>query len=134
VAIGSLAALLEDASFVSANDVWVIGGNQCGGQGVTQCPSFLFHSSDGGASWSPASPDQAQQPFAFGWQVRCTARTCVVVAQAFTTSSILIRQGTGWRTLLTTPGQLDALTCSAGGFCIAAGGGAAGPSLLVART
>lgn len=129
---GGQVFLLNDATYASPTDIWVVGGLQCGGETATQCPAFVFHSTDGGNSWTPN--DQAQQTFPYGWQIHCQGSACLMVAQAFTTSSIVVAaDGTTWKMTQTVDGQLNALACSSGGFCIVAGGNTTGADLLVAR-
>lgn len=128
----SLGFVLADVTYAATSDVWVVGGAQCGGQGVTQCPAFTFHSTNGGRTWTPY--EKAAQTFAFAWQIHCQASACILIGQAFSTSSILVTtDGTSWRVVQSAGGQLNALACAGGTVCIVAGGSPTGPDILVVR-
>jgi hypothetical protein len=119
-----------DVEFQSASDGWLIGGHQCGGQGVTECPGVAYHTTDGGASWALS---RASQNYPFGWQIACQNSTCLMVAQAFTHSVILGTNdnGASWSTLQTVATSINALACTPRhSFCVAAGGLQGRPALL----
>jgi hypothetical protein len=122
-----------DIEFESATNGWVIGGEQCGGLGVTQCPGAAFHTSDGGASWT-LSPGSQMYPFS--WQIACQGSTCLMVTQAFTHTVIVDTNngGASWSTMQQLPTEIYALACSPSrSFCVAAGGLQNNPALLTLR-
>jgi photosystem II stability/assembly factor-like uncharacterized protein len=131
--LGGFAWQLIGVTYISASDIWVVGGLPCGGYQATQCPAFIFHTVDGGRSWTP-NASAPPQSFAYGWQIHCQGSSCLLVTQAFHTSSILLTSnGATWHQTQTVSGQLNALACSSGGFCVVAGRDAAGPDLFLAR-
>ena len=124
--------VMIDVEFQTASDGWLIGGNQCGGQGVTQCPGAAYHTVNGGASWTLS---RASQGYPFGWQIACQSSACLLVAQAFTHSVILgtNANGTTWSPLQTVATTINALACTPmRSFCVAAGGYQGRPALLTA--
>ncbi|HUZ68583.1 MAG TPA: FGLLP motif-containing membrane protein [Candidatus Saccharimonadales bacterium] len=119
-----------DIEFQSDSDGWVVGGDQCGGQRVTQCAGIAIHTTDGGASWT-ASKGSANFPF--NWQIACHGATCVLVGQAFSHSVIAstVNAGASWAQMQQVPTEVYALACTpARSLCIAAGGRNNVPALL----
>ncbi|MGA8014548.1 MAG: FGLLP motif-containing membrane protein [Candidatus Dormiibacterota bacterium] len=111
-----------DIEFQSVNDGWVVGGNQCGGEGVTQCPGVAYRTTDGGATWA-ASPGSTRYPF--NWQIACQGNACILVGQAFSGSVIAATgdSGSTWHEMQAVPSLVNALACTPlRDFCIAAGG------------
>jgi hypothetical protein len=119
-----------DIEFQSAEDGWEVGGDQCGGQGVTYCAGVAMHTSNGGASWTVS---KASLSYPFGWQIACQGPTCLLVGQGFTFSVIASTTDSGatftqMRQLQT---EINALACTPGHtLCIAAGGKGNVPALL----
>ncbi|MGC2190884.1 MAG: putative Ig domain-containing protein [Candidatus Dormiibacterota bacterium] len=128
--IGSIYySFLTDVEFQSASDGWAVGGDQCGGQGVTGCAGAAFHTVDGGATWTVS---KASLQLSFGWQVSCQAASCLLVTQAFHSSELYssIDNGSHWTKLFGHSGQINALACSPGRtVCILAGGSGGTPLL-----
>ncbi len=125
---GGAGYLLDSVTYVSADDVWTVGGTQCGGAGVTQCDGWAFHSTDGGVTWTPYA--QADRKFPFAQQVVCGGAHCLVLAQAFSSSSIeATDDGSSWRSAETLKALLDTLACSSRDFCVAAGSAGLSPAL-----
>jgi photosystem II stability/assembly factor-like uncharacterized protein len=56
---------LTGLDFNDASHGAVVGGDQCGGQGVTSCPSAFISTTDGGASWSTWPSSDKSLPFFF---------------------------------------------------------------------
>ena len=76
---------MVDIEFQSAEDGWEVGGDQCGGQGVTYCAGVAMHTSDGGSSWTVST---ASLQYPFGWQITCQGATCLLDGQGFAFSVI----------------------------------------------
>ncbi|HEY7927294.1 MAG TPA: hypothetical protein VIG86_07740 [Candidatus Dormibacteraeota bacterium] len=131
-ATGGFGYVLDSVTYISATDVWTVGGSQCGGVTATQCDGWAFHSTDGGATWTPYA--QADRKFPFAQQVVCDGPHCLVLAQAFKSSSVEDTQGgASWRTTATANAQLDTLACSSRNYlCVA--GGSIGTSPALFRT
>ncbi|MGH7706011.1 MAG: putative Ig domain-containing protein, partial [Candidatus Dormibacteria bacterium] len=114
---------LIDVEFQSERDGWAVGGDQCGGEGVTQCPGAAFHTTNGGASWTVSPPSLE---LSFGWQVTCQGASCLMVTQAFQASQLYTTSDSGshWSELFEHQGPINALACTpAHSLCVLAGGG-----------
>jgi len=119
-----------DIEFQSPTDGWVVGGDQCGGAGVTQCPGAAFHTTDGGRSWVLST---SSRRLAFGWQINCQGVSCLMVTQSFSSSSVVTttNDGDSWTTTQVLPGAINALACTPHhGFCLLAGNSAGSAQLL----
>ena len=46
--------IVDNGTFGSGSVAYAVGGAQCGGAGVTQCPAAIWKSTDGGDSWKLA--------------------------------------------------------------------------------
>ncbi|HEY6537828.1 MAG TPA: putative Ig domain-containing protein [Candidatus Dormibacteraeota bacterium] len=115
-------SLLIDVEFQSARDGWAVGGDQCGGQGVTYCSGAVFSTTDGGVSWTFS---QASLDLPFGWQIACQGEGCLLVTQKFHSSQLYSSsdQGSHWSELFDHQGQINALACTpARSLCVLAGG------------
>jgi photosystem II stability/assembly factor-like uncharacterized protein len=113
---------LTDVEFQTPSDGWAVGGDQCGGEGVTACSGAAFHTVDGGASWTVS---KASLHLNYGWQVACQAASCLMVTEAFHSSELYAStdNGSHWSKLFEHSGQIYALACSPGRtLCILAGG------------
>jgi photosystem II stability/assembly factor-like uncharacterized protein len=111
-----------DVEFQTAADGWAVGGDQCGGVGVTFCPGVAMRTADGGAKWT-VSP--ASQRFPFGWQIACQGATCIMVGQGmgFSVIASTADDGATFAEMQRAATQINALACTPGHtFCIAAGG------------
>lgn len=119
-----------DVEFQNRSDGWVVGGDQCGGLGVTECPGVAYHTTDGGHSWILSV---ASQQLPFGWQINCVGPACLMVTQGFSFSRIVATSDDGatWNTNQVVPGAINALACTPDrGFCLLAGGTSSGAELL----
>lgn len=119
-----------DIEFQSQTDGWVVGGSQCGGTGVTQCPGSAFHTTNGGVSWT-LSPSSKSYPFS--WQIACQGSDCLMVTQGFSYSDILGTNDNGghWFQLQRIATAINALACTPShALCVAAGGYQNHPALL----
>ena len=119
-----------DIEFQSQSDGWVVGGTQCGGLGVTECPGSAFHTTDGGVTWR-LSPSAKNHPF--GWQIACQGSDCLLVTQGFSYSVILGTNDNGghWLQLQRIATSINALACTPSrSLCVAAGGYQNRPALL----
>ncbi|MEP7055749.1 MAG: sigma-70 family RNA polymerase sigma factor [Actinomycetota bacterium] len=115
---------LTDVEFMTPTDGWIIGGVPCGGYGVTQCPSYLAHTSDAGKSWRPASDADANR-YPFAMQIQCAASTCLVVGQTLAESVVTLttNAGSDWRATQQVASFVNALACSPDrSLCVLAGG------------
>lgn len=119
---------LIDVEFSSPSDGWVVGGAQCGGPGVTQCPGAVFHTTDAGTSWSLWAGSSAHP---WGWQVACQGAACLVIGQGAGHSEVLAtRDGATWSLGQTLPTTVYALGCSPRRSLCVAGGGLNGAAAL----
>ncbi|MGH7640292.1 MAG: putative Ig domain-containing protein [Candidatus Dormibacteria bacterium] len=121
---------ITDVEFQSPTDGWVVGGNQCGGEGATQCPGIAYHTTNGGATWTLS---RASRSLPFGWQIACQGVVCLMVDQASYYSEIVYtpNDGRSWVKLKRVPPEIFALACNPGRtFCVAAGGNGRSPALL----
>jgi photosystem II stability/assembly factor-like uncharacterized protein len=119
-----------DIEFTSPTDGWVVGGDQCGGEGATQCPGIAYHTTDGGATWNVSA---ASQKLPFGWQIACQKQDCLMVDQKFASSEIVdtVNDGNSWSKMQDLPTLINALACTPGRtLCVAAGGNQSRPALL----
>ena len=119
-----------DIEFQTTTDGWVVGGDQCGGQEATQCSGAVYHTTDGGATWTFWT-GSTKDPF--GWQIFCSALRCLYVANTFTHSELFgTLDGSTWAELKSIPMLVSALACPpVGTFCILAGGLNGGAALDV---
>ena len=77
----------EDVTFLSGQVGLAVGGDQCGGQGVTECSGAIFRTTDGGASWKNVSPSGLP----FGAAVTCADSTrCWVAANTFSAGRVSV--------------------------------------------
>ena len=121
---------MVDIEFQSAADGWEVGGDQCGGAGVTFCPGVAMHTTDGGASWTVST---ASQSYPFGWQIACQGPTCLLVGQGFAFSVIASTtdDGATFTQMQRLETAINALACTPDHtVCIAAGGKSNVPALL----
>ncbi len=121
---------ITDVEFQSPTDGWVVGGNQCGGDGATQCPGIAYHTTNGGATWTLS---RASRSLPFGWQIACQGVVCLMVDQATSYSEIVYtpNDGRSWVKLKRVPPEISALACNPGRtFCVAAGVDGGAPELL----
>jgi photosystem II stability/assembly factor-like uncharacterized protein len=121
---------MVDIEFQSAEDGWEVGGDQCGGAGVTYCAGVAMHTSDGGSSWSVSA---ASQRYPFGWQIACQGATCLLDGQGFAFSVIATTTDNGatFTEMQQVPTGINALACTPSHeLCIAAGGKNNIPALL----
>ncbi|MBV8300631.1 MAG: hypothetical protein JOY68_01760, partial [Candidatus Dormibacteraeota bacterium] len=113
---------LVDVEFQSPTAGYVVGGIQCGGPAgsATECSGALFHTADGGATWT-WWPGSKQQPF--GWQITCRRSPCIYATDIGTVSSRLYAgSGSSWSAVQTLPFVTYALACTPDGtFCVDAG-------------
>ncbi|MGA7173677.1 MAG: FGLLP motif-containing membrane protein [Candidatus Dormiibacterota bacterium] len=119
-----------DIEFTSPSNGWVVGGDQCGGQGATECPGIAYHTTDGGATWKISADSQK---FPFGWEIACQQLDCLMVDQKFASSEIVdtVNDGNSWFKMQDLPTLINALACTPGRtLCVAAGGNQSGPALL----
>ncbi len=121
---------LIDVEFTSKSDGWVVGGDQCGGEGATECAGIEYATTDGGATWVPSA---SSQELPFGWQIACQGRVCLMVDQRFASTEIVdtVNAGDSWTELENLPTLINALACTPSrSLCVAAGGSQSGPALL----
>ncbi|MBJ7593818.1 MAG: hypothetical protein JF886_02980 [Candidatus Dormibacteraeota bacterium] len=112
---------LTGIAFTNASHGVVVGGEQCGGQGVTQCASAYFSTTDAGASWRMWPAPNGKQ-YAFLDDVYCSGDLCLVASDSSARSSILqTSDGTSLTSVGTTAGVVIAITCAPAGPCIAVG-------------
>ena len=128
-------SLLDAIQFTDGDHGWSGGGVQCGGVGVTNCPSALYGTTDGGAHWSKWSAQQKVE-FPFIDDVACTGGTCTAVAQTFSSSVVLSTSDLShWSPVLKLSRTfLFAVTCTPAGVCIAGGSAADGGIILVSAS
>jgi photosystem II stability/assembly factor-like uncharacterized protein len=119
-----------DIEFQTATNGWMVGGQQCAGKDATGCPGAVFHTTDGGTTWT-LWPGSTKYPLA--WQVACRGASCLYVADTFTNAEVLgTTDGTTWSVLKTIPTVISSLACPpAGSFCVLAGGLQSKPALYV---
>jgi hypothetical protein len=112
---------LTGLDFTDATHGVVAGGEQCGGQGVTQCTGAYFSTANAGVSWTK-SPSTGQASFPFIEDVNCNGRSCLVNSDAFSSSSILLTsEGVGFTRVGNAAGTLDAISCAPTGPCVDVG-------------
>ncbi|MDQ6847995.1 MAG: glycoside hydrolase [Candidatus Dormibacteraeota bacterium] len=112
---------LAGLAFMDASHGVVVGGEQCGGQGVTQCASAYFSTSDAGVSWRMWPAPNGRQ-YAFLKDVSCSGDPCLVGSDTFTSSSILqTSDGTSLASVGSTTGTVNTIVCASGGPCVAVG-------------
>ena len=122
---------LAGLAFTDASHGVVVGGEQCGGQGVTQCASVYFTTSNAGASWT-MWPAANSKTYAFLDEVYCSGDPCLVASDTFTSSSILqTSDGTSLTSVGNTPGTVNTIVCAPAGPCIAVGNNVGAGILLV---
>lgn len=107
-----LAVYPEGVDFVSATTGYFVGGDKCGGQHVTECPGFIYKTTDGGASWQAVF-----QGVPYMDAVSCTdAVHCWAVASTFLTGVVLTTSngGTAWsaQSLPGFSGEMSGISCS----------------------
>jgi hypothetical protein len=123
---------LTALDFTDASHGAVVGGERCGGQGVTSCPSVFFSTTDGGASWKmwPASDDK----LAFLGAVLCSGLRCLATSNGATGSVLATSDGATWTPVGGVGGVLNGIACAPGGPCVAAGQVRSAGLLLVSAT
>ncbi len=104
---------LTDVFFTSPRDGWVVGGVPGGGYGVTQQPSYLAHTTDGGGSWRE-EPDKVQAEVPYAVQIACGDSACLMAGITTTDSVISVKTGDGssWHPVARVAGFVNALACS----------------------
>jgi photosystem II stability/assembly factor-like uncharacterized protein len=104
---------LTDVFFTTAHDGWVVGGVPGGGYGVTQQPSYLAHTRDGGRTWQE-EPDKVQAEVPYAVQVACGASACLVAGITTSDSVVSLTTGHGrsWRPLAHLGGFVRSLACA----------------------
>ncbi len=123
---------LTALDFTDATHGAVVGGEQCGGQGVTSCPSVFFSTTDGGASWRmwPSADDKL--PFLGG--VLCSGLHCLALSNGASGSVLETSDGATWTPVGSVSGVLNSIACAPGGPCVAAGQVRSAGLLLVSAT
>ena len=110
----------------------VVGGEQCGGQGVTSCPAVFFSTTDGGASWRMWP--QADDKLPFLDAVVCEGLRCLVASNGANGTVLATADGSAWRPAGGVSGaQLNGIACAPAGPCVAAGQVRSAGILLVSR-
>lgn len=111
---------LTGLDFTDGSHGAVVGGEQCGGQGVTSCPSVFFSTTDGGASWSTEpSPDRS---LPFFDAVACKAAACFVLSNGASATVLDTIDGFTWKPVASAAGVLNGIACAPpGGPCVVAG-------------
>jgi len=104
-------------SFATPEHGFVVGGDQCGGPGVTECPGAIWHTADGGASW----------PLQFGGRPYDTAISCTTSSRCWvaakTRSTGVVRHtsngGHSWpkQSLPGFVGELNEISCDVRQLC-----------------
>lgn len=122
---------LTGVAFTDASHGVVVGGEQCGGQGVTKCPSVYFATSNAGESWRLWPASNSSIPFFNA--VHCVAGTCLVGSDSYTTASVLLtNDGVSFTNVGGgAAGEVSSITCAPGGLCVAVGVGAGGTGVLL---
>ena len=113
---------LVDVDFTSPTEGWVVGGVPCGGFGVTECPSYIAHTTDAGGSWTEVD---SHDTIPFAQQIRCAGAACLVAARTFTDSALNLSTNGGhsWRETQRLATVVNALDCSPDDrLCVIAGG------------
>ena len=134
---GCPAYIADDVTMASASVAYAVGGSQCGGSGVTQCPAAIWKSSDGGASWHLV---YKRSPFVDAISCR-DASHCWAAAATFKTGVVLATADGGrhWRaqTLPQFSGYFNAISCLRSGShdrCYAVGQNESGTAPVIAVT
>jgi photosystem II stability/assembly factor-like uncharacterized protein len=109
---GGLGISPEDVRFATASVGYFVGGDQCGGFGVTECPGFIYKTGDGGSTWTEVF---GGEPYMDG--ISCTdTNHCWAAASTFVTGVVKATTdgGTTWTTqaLPGFAGELNAISCS----------------------
>ncbi len=118
--VGCLAFTYLGVDFTSVATGTVVGGNQCGGVGRTQCPSRVYRTTDAGASWV-SWPSAYTDRFPYLVQLSCDGDACLAAGQTTTDSVLLSTQdGRTWYERQKLPAaQVLALACDpAHAFCV----------------
>ncbi len=115
-------SVLDAVTFVSPLDGWTAGGDQCGGEHVTQCSGVIFHTTDGGATWTQWD-SYALAHYPFVDDIACTTDvSCTAVAQTFHDTDILTTSdGTGWQDAQALGVTLNAVACLSPSRCVVVG-------------
>ena len=108
-----LAVFPEGIDFVTASVGYFAGGDECGGQGVTECPGFIYKTTDGGGTWQLVFHGE---PYMDG--VSCTDTShCWAAASTFLTGEVLATAngGASWQPqgLPGFSGEMNDISCSA---------------------
>jgi photosystem II stability/assembly factor-like uncharacterized protein len=113
---------LTDVVFTSRTDGWVVGGVVGGGQGVTQNPSYLGHTSNAGETFTHAS-DQVQDTYPYATAIDCQGSTCLVVGRTYTDSLLTMTTDSGrtWQLIQKLHGLANGFACAPGfSLCVVA--------------
>jgi hypothetical protein len=111
---------LTGVDFTDGSHGAVVGGVQCGGQGVTKCPSVFFSTSDGGTSWKSWPKPNNSLPFVDS--VLCNGLRCLATSDAFDSATVLATSdGSAWTPVASAGGNLNAVACAPGGPCVVVG-------------
>ncbi len=110
----------------------VVGGEQCGGQGVTSCPSVFFSTTDGGASWSSWPSSDKSLPFFDA--VACKAAACFALSDGASATVLDTVDGVTWKPVGSAAGVLNGIACAPGGPCVVAGQQRSAGLLLVSTS
>lgn len=120
---------------------YLAGGSQCGGRHVTQCPAYIYKTSDGGTRWR-----QVFNGYPFIDAISCIDNShCWAAGATFTTGVMLgsANGGRTWRrqTLPHFRGFFNGISCAIIGrtnhhhhHCVAVGQNEAGTGAVVAET
>jgi RNA polymerase sigma factor (sigma-70 family) len=113
---------VNGVGFTSAADGFAFGGARCGGFHVTKCPSGLYRTTDGGATWTFWSVAD-ESAYGDGQYAACTAAGCLLVTDTFTHSVLLTStDGLDWTQRQTFPGFVGRPACtSSGTTCVLLG-------------
>ena len=126
-------SVLDALTFVTPLDGWAAGGDQCGGEHVTQCSGVIFRTTDGGSTWSQWD-SYALAHFPFVDDIACTSDvSCTAVAQTFHATDILTTSdGVGWQDSQGLGAFLYAVSCPSLSRCVAVGATSDGSAYIAA--
>jgi photosystem II stability/assembly factor-like uncharacterized protein len=135
---GFCVAYAEDSGTLASKSTgYAVGGNQCGGANVTQCPGVIWKSTNGGDSWKLVFEGQ---PFVDA--ISCVDSSHCWAAAATFKTGVMLRSANGgksWKrqTLPSFSGFFNSISCvraSKADRCLAVGQNAAGTAPVIAAT